>query len=278
MITETRKISINQGINLHLEVLESGKNQWLIVTHGLGEHSARHRHLFDLFSEHYNICLYDLRGHGLSSGKRGYIESFEDYSKDLCELISCLTTEYSMKEYVLFGHSMGGLIVSDLMQNRGEKLKIYPKKVFLSSPAVSGTGFLGNLFNIMPSKFINKIKALPSMQLSGLLDLSKLSHDPRVYESYVTDDLNILKIHSHLILELVMRSKEVFSRPLGVKSELYCVYGTLDGLVDANRIKNYFQTLEKKAVLCEVQGGYHELHNEIKKYRSVYEEFLTTSL
>lgn len=278
MITETCKVTVGSGLDLYLDILESGKNKWLILTHGLGEHCKRHKYLFDLFSEHYNICLYDLRGHGCSGGERGFVNRFEDYSADLTEVIKYLIDEYSMSEYVLLGHSMGGLIVSDFMQNFVSKLNIAPKKVFLSSPAVSGAGTLGSFFNIVPNSFIDKLSSLPSLRLSGVLDLSRLSHDPRVYESYITDDLNLLKLHTKLMLEVISRGKEVYSRPLNIACELYCAYGALDGLVDSDRIKNYFENYEPKAVVFRVEGGYHELHNEVEKYRGPYLQFLKDSL
>lgn len=278
MISEVKKVSLRDGETLHLDIVEKGSPVWLIVTHGLGEHSGRHHYMHDLFSQYLNICIYDLRGHGKSSGKKAHIENFKDYTQDLGEVIDFLRENYSMDRFILFGHSMGGLITASYMQNEVNE-KYYPEKVFLSGPAVAGTGSIGNVFKIAPMKLMYGLKNLPvSLPIEGLLDLSKLSHDPRVYESYITDPLNSLKVHTKLFLELLTEAREVFSRPLRVKCDLFCAVGTKDGLVDSKSIIEYFSNVEKNAKLFKVEGGYHELHNEIEKYRSPYIEFLKDSI
>lgn len=57
MVTEEKLIKIEDEKNLSCEILESGSPVWIIATHGLGEHKKRHRYLFDLFSQHFNILI-----------------------------------------------------------------------------------------------------------------------------------------------------------------------------------------------------------------------------
>jgi len=278
MISEEKKISLRDGETIHANIAENGTTSWIIVTHGLGEHSGRHEYIHKLFSQYFNICFYDLRGHGKSTGKRGYVDKFEQFTSDLDEVITYLKDQYSMKKYILFGHSMGGLITASYMQNR-VKSDFYPEKVFLSAPATSGAGTLGKVFNIAPIKFMQTLSSIPvSIPLTGVLDISKLSHDPRVYESYVVDKLNVLKIHSKLFLEILHEARKVFSRPLRVRCDLYCAVGTDDYLVGSESTINYFRMIEKNAKLKVIEGGYHELHNEIDKFSVEYLAFLKDSI
>lgn len=278
MLSEEKKIKLRDDEVLHAHIVEKGNPVWLIVTHGLGEYSKRHQYMYDLFAQYFNICIYDLRGHGLSTGKRGAVNNFKDYTKDLGEVVEYLKEGYLMDRFVLFGHSMGGLITASFMQNEVQA-NTYPEKVFLSAPAVAGTGFMGQLFQLAPMTLMNLLRALPvSIALAGLLDLSKLSHDPRVYEAYVADPLNILKIHTKLVFELVSESRDVFSRPLRINCDLYCSVGSEDGLVNAKAVEEYFTQVEKNSKFMRIEGGYHELHNEIDKYSDQYFEFLKHSL
>jgi alpha-beta hydrolase superfamily lysophospholipase len=118
----------------------------------------------------------------------------------------------------------------------------------------------------------------PTIPLQGILDLKRLSHDRRVYESYVKDELCQLKIHSKLFFEVLKTSREVFSRPLRIECPLFVSIGTEDVLVHPKLLINYFTKVEKNAQLKIIEDGYHELHNEIEKYRKPYLNFLRHSL
>lgn len=278
MISEQKTIPLKDGVNLHADIAENGTQIWIIVTHGLGEHSGRHHYIHKFFSQYFNICFYDLRGHGKSEGKRGHINKFSQFTSDLEDVISYLQQEYAMKRYVLFGHSMGGLITASFMQNKVSQ-NFYPEKVFLSAPASAAAGGLGKVFNLAPLKFMSTLASIPgSVPIGGILDLTKLSHDPRVFESYVTDELNILKIHTKLFFELLYEARRVFSRPLRISCDLFCATGTADEIVGCEHTINYFQNIEKNAKLKIIEGGYHELHNEINKYSSEYFDFLKDSI
>lgn len=182
-----------------------------------------------------------------------------------------------MTTYTLLGHSMGGLITAGYVQNMAQK-DFYPSSVFLSSPAVAGPGLLGHAFSLAPMFVFDGLVRCPTIPLQGVLDLKKLSHDSRVYEAYVKDDLCQLKIHSKLFFEVLKMGRDVFSRPLRIECPLFVSIGTGDALVNANLIISYFSKVEKSAQLKVIEGGYHELHNEIEKYRKPFLNFLRQSL
>jgi alpha-beta hydrolase superfamily lysophospholipase len=277
MNNEYRDIISFDGTILRCLIRETGSSKWLIITHGLGEHLERHEYILKLFAANFNIAIYDLRGHGKSGGKRGWVENFDHYLNDLQSVIDFLRKEFSMTNYTLFGHSMGGLITAAYLQNKAQA-DFYPEKVFLSSPAVAGPGFLGQAFNVAPMFLFDALSKCPTIPLQGVLDLKRLSHDGRIYESYVKDELNQLKIHSKLFFEVLRMGREVFSRPLRANCPLFVSIGTGDGLVHPKLIISYFTKVEKSAQLKIVEGGYHELHNEIDKYRKPYLNFLRQSL
>ncbi|MFP5386678.1 MAG: alpha/beta fold hydrolase [Bacteriovoracia bacterium] len=277
MNNEYRDIISFDGTVLKCLIRETGSSKWLIVTHGLGEHSGRHEYILKLFSQNFNIAIYDLRGHGRSGGKKGWVEDFHHFVKDLQSVIDYLKVDFSMTNYTLFGHSMGGLVTAAYVQNMASK-DFYPEKVFLSSPAVAGAGLLGHAFKMAPMIVFDGLTRAPSLPLTGVLDLKRLSHDSRVYESYVKDELNQLKIHSKLFFELLKMGRDVFSRPLRVECPLFVSIGTEDGLVHSKLVIAYFTKVEKSAQLKIVEGGYHELHNEVEKYKKPYLNFLRQSL
>jgi acylglycerol lipase len=277
MNNEYRDIISFDGTPLKCLIRETGSNKWLIVTHGLGEHLGRHEFFLKLFSQNFNIAIYDVRGHGRSGGKRAWVENFSDYSKDLECVIQYLQKHFNLTAHILFGHSMGGLITADYMQNH-VKDEVYPEKVFLSSPAVGAPGLMGPVFANAPKFLLDSLTKLPTIPVGKVLNLRKLSHDSRVYESYIKDEFTILKIHTKLYLEVMKANREVFSRPLRIKCPLYVSIGTEDVLVHPKLLIKYFTEVEKNAQLKIIDGGYHELHNEIEKFRRPYLNFLRQSL
>ncbi len=277
MNNEYRDIISFDGTLLKCLIRETGSNKWLIVTHGRGEHRGLHEFILKLFSSNFNIAIYDLRGHGRSGGKRAWVNDFNDYLKDLQSVIDYLKKDFSMTNYTLFGHSMGGLITAAYLQNMASK-DFYPDKVFLSSPAVAGPGLMGNVFAMAPMLMFDGLTKIPTIPLQGILDLKRLSHDSRVYEAYVKDELVQLKVHSKLFFEILKMGRDVFSRPLRAECPLFVSIGTEDGLVHPKLLINYFTNVEKSAQLKIIEGGYHELHNEVEKYRKPYLNFLRQSL
>jgi acylglycerol lipase len=277
MIAEIKKIKVAKDVELKATIIENGSPIWIVVTHGLGEHAGRHNYLDKNFSQYFNICRYDLRGHGESSGERGNIDRFSDFVSDLDSVLKFLRKEYKMDRYYLFAHSMGSLVTSSFLQNVVNE-KFYPEKVFLSGPPVAGPGLLGKLFEKIPFKVTHSLSSLnSSIALGGMLDITKLSHDVRVYDNYIQDPLNSLKIHTKLFLNILAEAKDVFSKPLKVSCPLYVAIATDDRLINPQAAIKYFSNIESQAHLLKIEGGYHELHNEVDKYKKPYLKFLKKS-
>ncbi len=272
MMAESQLIKTFDGESLHCEVEEKGAPVWIIATHGLNEHLGRHRHLKKLFSEYFNLFFWDLRGHGQSTGRRSYAKDFGFFTKDLETVVSHLQGHYGMQRYFLYGHSMGGLICSDFVQNLQRKTSM-PEKLFLSSPVIAAPGNLGEALSILPQELLRKASLLPGLPLS-FVDVDKLSHRVSVAEDFQRDPLTNKKTHSKLLLGLISRAEQVFSRPLRYEGGLYAMIGSEDKIVNPHAFDNYFSVMEKGAKILKVEGGYHELHNEIDLYRKPALDFL----
>ena len=275
---ERKVITLSDGTSISSCVREVGSPVWIIATHGIGEHYRRHQYLVDLFGQYFNIFLYDLRGHGESSGIRGNIDDFDTYRRDLIEITEHVQNAYRAKRLIYFGHSMGALITTAHLQNYPDQL-LYPERVFLSAPPVGAGGPLGGIVNALPSGLIAKLASFKNgLYLQGLVDLNFLSHEPHVKTNYIEDPLNLLKLHTHMLFGLINYAREVFSKPIDCKTLLFSAYGTEDKVVSPAESEEYFTLVEKNAKLFVVSGAYHEMHNEIERYRSQYFEFLRKSI
>lgn len=270
MDTITRTIPGLDNLKLSGTFLKRDSDKWMIVTHGVGEYGLRHKYWLGEEFKDFSILLYDLRGHGESEGDRGWVKDFDEYIKDLDSIISFLKTEYQMKEFCLFGHSMGGLIVARWIQTH-KNSEHYPIKTILSAPGAGAHGKLGILTHLLPDKIYDKLISLPSLPIGGILDLTKLSHNEQVYLDYISDPKMITKVHSHLYFELLKKAKHTFSQALNPRSPMLVIIGSEDVIVNDSLVRKFFTSVEKKAKLVVVKDGYHELYMETEIY---YRQFI----
>jgi alpha-beta hydrolase superfamily lysophospholipase len=196
--------------------------------------------------------------------------------EDLKEIVIYLQEKYRMDRYILFGHSMGALITCAFMQNYVEEER-YPERVVINAPPCGASGLLGKILKILPPAFFNTACEIPfSVPVGGLVDLDVLSHDPRTKEDYLIDPLNSLKLESKLIFELMKCAQATFARPIRSKCPSFVTVGSADTVVGEADVVEYFTHVDKSFNLKIIDGAYHEIHNEIEKYRKPYFDHLKT--
>ena len=118
------------GIRIHRRVFapESRPAKGILVLiHGLGEHTGRYSSIAEAMTEQCGlICSgVDLPGHGFSPGKRGHISSLEIIHTLVTEtrdfLLSQLPDSDAEPPTILLGHSMGGLLALDYLNQHPNK-------------------------------------------------------------------------------------------------------------------------------------------------------------
>jgi len=95
-----------------------------IVVHGYYDHVGLFGHLLRFLLEHgLSVLTFDFPGHGLSTGARATIESFDDYVATLVDVRAHLQ-RLTMQDPVvgpryLFGQSMGGAVSMEYLCQQG---------------------------------------------------------------------------------------------------------------------------------------------------------------
>ena len=104
----------------------------VILLHGYLNHCGQFRHLVRrLLDEGYAVAMYDMPGHGLSTGRRAVIEDFSQYTDtlgDFADVVGGLVHG----PYDLIGFSTGGTVVMDWMLMRDARFR----RVVLAGPLV----------------------------------------------------------------------------------------------------------------------------------------------
>src|SRR5262245_46590929 len=109
---------------------------YVLLVHGLGEHSGRYEHVGDqLTGAGLDVTAYDHRGMGGSGGRRGDVVSWSQYHDDLAARLAEVRASAHGQPVILYGHSLGGLIVAGYLQSERPK----PDLAVLTSPALDST-------------------------------------------------------------------------------------------------------------------------------------------
>jgi len=230
----------------------------LAVVHGYGEHGGRYRGLAEaLAPKGCAVHVYDLRGHGLSGGRRGHVDRFTDYLDDTAEFLRAVREEQPGVPVHLLGHSLGGLIAVAYVEDRQADV---PAGLILSSP------FLRLGMPVPPLK-LGVVRLLsrvaPRMNIGNTLDPAALSHDREVVRAYGTDPLNHHVASARWAAEVVAAQGAALSAAGGIRLPLLVLYADEDFITDPLATRELFERAASadKTARC-YEGYYHELFNE----------------
>lgn len=228
----------------------------VIFVHGICEHLGRYDYITSKFNdENYDVYRFDLRGHGKSEGKRGYLDDFNDYLKDLDLLVDMVRREEKGLKIILVGHSMGGLIVTAYTS-------MYPNKIDLL--AISGGA------NVCPSS-AKALRYLPYNLMGKMQYVNKLGNgvcsDKEVVKKYESDPLVLKKVSFKLLGNAFIKgTKYVHNNITNIKCPTLVMHGEKDGIVVSDTGKWTYASLkceDKKLIIYE--GLFHEIFNEVSK-------------
>ncbi len=182
---------------------ESVKGTILLV-HGFAEHIGNYGQLInDFVNNDFAVVALDLRGHGLSEGTRGFVESPSCYAEDIEEWLSyCYPHVAPNKPLMIWAHSLGSLIALQLLI-RGN-LPVVPSATSLSSPLLGFPRLSG--FRKVLMQFSDVVGRLfPTLQIDSGIPNSALSTDQRYLERRQLDGL----IHHSVTPSWVINIKKI---------------------------------------------------------------------
>jgi acylglycerol lipase len=229
------------------------------LVHGLGEHIARYSHVADAFNkEGYVLFGADLRGHGRSGGPRGHFPSIDIVMQDIDVLFEQARTRFPGLPMILYGHSLGGILVLTYALKRKPNIK----GVIATSPGLR-TALEDQPAKIMAAKVLGAF--IPKVALPSGLDVNAISHDKSVIEKYNHDPL----VHDKVSLGFgkimlgtahwALQHSGEFALPL------LLLHGKGDAIAFPSGSIDFAAPLKENCKLVLFEGAYHELHNEPEK-------------
>jgi acylglycerol lipase len=229
------------------------------LVHGLGEHSSRYVHVADAFTQQgYALFTCDLRGHGRSAGSRGHISSIEDFMKDIDSLFQQARERYPDLPMILYGHSLGGILVLHYTLKRKPTVK---------GVIATSAGLHNELekqpLKVMAAKVLGAL--VPGATIPSGLDPRSISRDKKVVDAYVNDPL----VHDRISLgfgrEMLGVNKWTLEHAGQFPAPLLLLHGRADTLAFSSSSTEFAAALKGKATLVLWDDGYHELHNDLEQ-------------
>ncbi len=226
----------------------------IILVHGLSDHSGR----YDGFAETLatfglSTFAFDLRGHGLSDGRRGYVPRFEIYLQELDrfrrEVQGIVSADCPL---FLAGHSMGGLIALRYL----EEFEAPFRGGIIVSPWL-GTAVPVPRWKVLLANVSNRL--LPSLPVPTGLRAEDLCHDAAVVDAYREDPLVHGTITPRLFTEASSAMALAHRRADRLRVPLLFLIAGDDRIVDASRAVRFARDLPGDVEVHTFDGLFHEV-------------------
>jgi acylglycerol lipase len=262
-INEEGKFDGKGGTKIYYQFWKPEEVKAVVLgVHGLAEYSGRYTHVADHFANE-EIAFYalDHRGHGLSEGVRGHIDSFDDYLDDLDTFLEMVKEKEPGKKIFLLGHSLGGTISIAYALKHPEKID----GLILSSPGLK----LATELDPELVKAIEELsKSNPTQELPNEIDPYTLSHDKEICEKYDKDPLVFKTITARFGTEFFTTMEKLIENAGKLKVPTLLLVAGDDKLVNPEGSKAFAERVtEKDFKMIIYDGFYHELFNEVEKQK-----------
>jgi alpha-beta hydrolase superfamily lysophospholipase len=231
----------------------------ICLVHGLGEHSGRYEHWAGLLNRAgYTVLAYDLRGHGKSGGQRGYVSSFNEYLKDTDLLLKESANRYPDLPCFLYGHSIGGLIVSNyVLQNKPKLMGV------VVTALANNTSIQEQKGKVILAKTLGAL--MPKFSMASGLIPSTISRDPEIVTKYENDPM----VHDRVTAGFGKGTLDVIAWNDLHASEwtlpVLFMHGEKDQLGYVEGSIEFAGKIKGDCTLKIWPGLFHEVHNEPEK-------------
>lgn len=228
----------------------------VILIHGIGEHSGRYQYWARQFAQQrFLIYAPDYRGHGLSAGKRGHVNSLSEYLDDIGAMVKRVYRHHAALPVYIYGHSMGGNLVLNFLLKRHQNFDgaiITAPWIELVNPPGVWKRLFGKLANALYPSF-----TMPTgIKSSGLTSLSDNQ------EAADKDALMHGKITIRTFFELQKGAAAIVNQSGELSVPMLICHGDADPITRQEASRQLASTNPQKFTFKSYRGALHELHSE----------------
>jgi lysophospholipase len=224
--------------------------------HGYFDHAGLFRHLIEYcLQRQFNVVIYDLPGHGLSTGERVSIPSFSDYLTVLKDCVK-LFGNVAPQPWYAIGQSTGAAILMDYTL---QELPPSFDKIVLLAPLVRAAEWrLVKLAYWVGSKFLDKVPRKFGVNSNDKAFMEFLEK---------TDPLQARHIAVRWV-DALLRWESRFDYLPASEKHILIIQGQRDTTVDWRYNIPAIRKKFPKAKYLPLQEAYHHLANESPEIRA----------
>lgn len=286
-----QKVEAADGTTLHVERWEpEGAVRFVVVlVHGGAEHVGRYERIARMFAEQGGLSFGpDHRGQGKSGGRRGHVDSFEQYAADLGQVMQAVAEQLPAAQrpdalpWLVFGHSMGGLITLTYLLEQARapatgdqpalagKVQALPLRGAVISSPLLEVAVKVNPIKRLLGTIMDKL--WPTLALPTGIPAAAICRDPAEVARYEKDPRRVGVVTARWFGAMNRATARV--RAEVAKIELPCLWyvGTGDTICNHQTTLATFRSIPKPEThgqsMHVFDGYYHELHNEPETLRA----------
>jgi len=250
-----------------MTVLPQGETNGKVVVfyHGIQEHAARYQHAMERFATlGYKVIAMDMRGHGLSEGKRAYFKRFEVLLADATQFLDEIVLSTMDASKVFFwGQSFGGLMAPYVVLENKEKLGDKLGGLLMTSSAVGVDYTLIQKIQLPLGPPMSAI--FPKAALTPVVDPKDMSSDSLAVANYKDDPLNTGgNLMARVAVEADKRGVNLqkATTAAGIACPLYMAHGTKDACTSLKKAKIFFEGTSSSDKVFEEKDLRHTMLHE----------------
>jgi alpha-beta hydrolase superfamily lysophospholipase len=257
--TETFRLASSDGADLYGEYFAVADPRGAaLILHGYAEHCGRYREIAHVANRLGHAALaIDFRGHGRSSGQRGYINRFTDYLDDAEVAFAKLRRLAGDLPALIIAHSNGGLVTLRWLADPTRQ----PSGLYA---AVISSPFLGFKLRVPAYKsLIGRVasRMAPTLSLPNELRVEQLTSDLERQNARRLDTLCHDVASARWFTEASATQRWVLSFAHRLAVPTLWLIATKDQLADAEAARAVHDRIRCASVYHELDME-HEVFNE----------------
>jgi alpha-beta hydrolase superfamily lysophospholipase len=235
-----------------------------VVCHGYYDHVGLYGHLIEfLLKRRLTVVTFDQPGHGLSSGERASIGSFDEYVTALTDVLAHSSGLLPQPWYII-GQSMGGAVTMEFLARQEE----HPfKEVVLLAPLIRPANWQLARYVYLLARYTIKERKRT---------ITDNAENPEFLELMRLDPLAPMTLPVRWVTAMVNWMGPFESRG-SLPFEPLVVQGHADATVDWRHNLSMLKSKTRPEVL-EIPGARHHLVNESELIRQEIFDWLTPRL